>query len=133
MTEPSRVMMALGDYRFGIATAAYQALTRTDEWRWAVSDRLTRAPALQYVGPGASTIELSGVILPHFRGGLGQVADMRTEAGKGKPLLLVDGLGWVWGDWVITRLQEAQANHMSMGVARRVEFTLSLQAYGDDE
>lgn len=131
-TRPSLVMMALGDYRFGIDTAAYQSLTRTDEWRWPVAERLTREPASQYVGPGLTIVELSGVILPHFRGGLGQLPAMRAEAGKGKPLLLVDGRGEVWGEYCITRLQEVQGNHMSMGVPRRIEFTLSLQAYGED-
>lgn len=132
MTRPALVMMALGRYRFGVATAAYQTLTRTDEWRWPVAERLTREPAAQFVGPGRVTVDLAGRILPHFRGGLGQLDAMRAEAGRGEPLLLVDGLGVIWGTFVITRVAETQGNHMSMGVPRLVDFTISLLKYGAD-
>lgn len=29
------VMMALGEYRFSLSTAAYNELKRVSEWRWA--------------------------------------------------------------------------------------------------
>ncbi|TAN71131.1 MAG: phage tail protein, partial [Magnetospirillum sp.] len=99
MTE---VMMALGGYRFSLSTAAYQDLDRTNEYRWAAQERMGRRSARQFTGPGDETIALSGVILPHYRGGLGQLDAMRAEAGKGKPLMLVDGLGRVWGKYCIT-------------------------------
>ncbi len=128
----SKIMMALGTYRFSLGTAAYQTLKRSDAWRWASQDRLTRPPALQYLGKGRSSITLDGVIHPHFRGGLGQIEAMRAEAGGGKPLLLTDGLGKIWGSWVIEELSENGTDFTAEGVALKIDFSVTLAAYGED-
>jgi uncharacterized protein len=65
------VMMALGRYRFGLSTAAYDSLERTAQWRWPTQDVLGAHPVRQYVGPGSQTIVLSGKVLPHYKGLLG--------------------------------------------------------------
>lgn len=127
----SFVMMALGDFRFGLDTAAYQELSRSNSWRWPSVERIGARPALQFVGPGEDTITLNGQIYPHFRGGLGQLAAMRKEADKGEPLMLVDGRGIVWGKFVITDLRETQGTFFSNGAPRCQEFDLTLQAYGE--
>lgn len=125
------VMMALGGYRFSMDTAAYRELVRTHEYRWHAHERMGQTPVQQYVGPGQETVELSGVIYPHFRGGLGQLDAMRREAGRGEPLLLVDGRGRVWGDYVIARITETQTEHTLAGLPRKVSFRLQLRAYGE--
>ncbi|TIM92331.1 MAG: phage tail protein, partial [Mesorhizobium sp.] len=43
-------MMGLGPFRFSLSTAAYQALERSDEYRWVSQDRIGRHPAMQFVG-----------------------------------------------------------------------------------
>jgi uncharacterized protein len=126
------VMMALGGYRFAIGTAAYQTLRRATEYRWAQMNRIGRRPAMQYVGPGIDSIDLDGVIYPHFRGGLWQVETMRTEAGLGAPLMLVAGTGYGLGRWVILSVEETESVFMSNGAPRKIEFRLGLKAYGDD-
>jgi len=125
-------MMALGAYRFSLPTAAYDDLARTSSWRWPSIDRAGVRPALQYVGPGEDTISMRGVIYPHFRGGLGQVAMMRAEAALGEPLLLVDGTGRVWGDWCITEVREGLSTFFSDGTPRKIDFDLSLSMYGGE-
>lgn len=131
-TANSLVMMALGDYRFSLNTAAYQDLRRRNSWRWPTVDRIGARPASQFVGPGEDCVTMSGVIYPHFKGGLGQLAAMRTEADKGEPLMLVDGTGQVWGKYVITDLEEGQAVFFSNGAPRSQTFDITLQAYGED-
>ena len=123
------VMMQLGTFQFGINTAAYQGLSRSDEWRWPDQERFGQAPALQYTGPGATTITLDGILYPEWRGGLGQLDAMRAEAGRGKPLVLVDGRGQALGMWVIERVDESQSIFAAGGVARRIEFTLQLKRF----
>lgn len=123
------VMMQLGAFQFGINTAAYQGLSRSDEWRWPDQERFGQAPALQYTGPGATTITLDGILYPEWRGGLGQLDAMRAEAGRGKPLVLVDGRGQALGMWVIERVDESQSIFAAGGVARRIEFTLQLKRF----
>ena len=125
-------MMALGSYRFSIDSAAYQELKHSQAYRWQAQERLQRRPAMQFVGAGEESIELSGVIYPHFKGGLEQLDTMRTEANKGQPLLLVDGLGFVWGQWVITQIDEGQSFFQGNGQPLKQSFQLKLVNYGAD-
>lgn len=128
----ANVMMMLGPFPFGIRTAAYEELTRQSSWRWASQERLRRRPAQQYIGPGADEITLTGEIMPHFKGGLWPMEALRAMAGRGKPMLLVDGRGHVWGDWVVTGLEEARSIHNADGTPNVIAFTLTLREYGRD-
>lgn len=129
----SDVMMALGAYRFAVPTAAYSEFKRVVDYRWQQQDRIGRKPAMQYVGPGTEELTFTGTIYPHFNGGLKQVDSMRAEAAKGEPLLLVDGLGFVLGDFVITRIEENMTDLRRSGIAEKIEFNLSLKFYGGDD
>lgn len=128
----SLVMMGLGLFRFGLKGAAYQTFRRSAAFRWEKLDRVGRAPALQFLGPDADEITLEGVIYPHFKGGLHQVELMRLRARTGLPMMLVDGLGWVWDRWVITNVEETKSVFLANGAPRKIEFSLTLQAYGMD-
>ena len=124
------VLLALGDYRFSLDTAAYDTLTRETGWRWPPAERVGARPVPQYLGPGAEKIELSGTIFPYFRGGLGQLDAMRAEADKGQPLRLVDVRGIVWGLYVVVRVSETQTLLGARGEPRELKFVLELQRYG---
>ncbi|MDO5058087.1 MAG: phage tail protein [Lautropia sp.] len=123
------VMMQLGDFQFGINTAAYQGLARSDAWRWPAQERIGQEAALQALGPGESSITLDGVIYPEWRGGLGQLDAMRAQAGRGEPLVLVDGRGQALGMWVVESVSETQGTFAAGGVARRIEFSLQLKRF----
>lgn len=69
----TKVMMMLGAYPFMLDTAAYQKLKRVSTYRWKQQDRIGRKPGQQFVGPGADQITLQGEILPHWKGGYGQL------------------------------------------------------------
>jgi phage protein U len=126
------VMMALGSFRFGMSNDAYQNFSRTAGYRWSKVDRLGRAPAMQFLGPDAQTVTLSGVIYPHFKGGLKQVDLMMLKAETATPLMMVDGLGWVWKRWVITSVTEKKGLFMADGAPRKIDFTMTLKSYGSD-
>lgn len=128
----SLVMMGLGLFRFGVNSAAYQTLTREAGFRWEKVDRVGRAPAMQYLGPDAQTMTLEGVIYPHFKGGLRQVELMTAMAGLGQPMMLVDGMGWIWKRWCVVSVTEKKTYFMRDGAPRRIDFTMELQAYGGD-
>lgn len=126
------IMMALGDYRFSIATAAFEEFKRSTPYKWTEEERAGRRPAMKFMGPGKETLEISGTIYPAYKGGLGQVDAMRREGGQGKPLMLVDGRGAVWGKWCIEGIEEDQAFFLPGGIPRKQNFRLSLSAYGED-
>ena len=125
-------MMALGNFRFSIDTAAYGKLRRTTAYRWEAQMRMGREPALQFAGLGEETIDLAGTIRPEFRGGLGQLDSMRASAGQGGPLLLSSGRGDILGFWVIRKVTETQSTFLPGGAPLRVDFSLSLGRYGED-
>lgn len=126
------VMLQLGSFQFGINTAAYQTLQRSNEWRWPAQDRFGKGPVLQHVGQGAETITLPGVVYPEWRGGLGQMDTLRALAAEGKPQTMIDGAGNVLGRWVIERVEEKQAVFADAGVPRKQEFTVQLRRYFDE-
>jgi len=126
------IMMALGAFRFGVTGGSYQSLRRVAQYRWAKLDRAGRDPALQFMGPDAEEITLEGVIHPHYRGGLRQVEFMRLAARTGQPMMLVDGLGWVWDRWAIINVDETKTVLMADGAPRQIDFRVLLRAYGED-
>lgn len=126
------VMLTLGSFRFSLDTAAYQQLRRSVEYRWAAQARAGRGDARQFTGLGGESIELDGVIYPHYRGGLGQLDSLRALAGKGLPQILTSGTGKVFGKFCIERVEETQTIFFGDGTPRKQEFRLSLAAYGED-
>lgn len=128
-------MARLGSFSFELNTAAFQTLQRKVEYRWEMQNRIGRAPAAQFTGRGQDTIELSGTIYPHFRGGIAQVGAMRAAAEEGEALPLVyafEAVGQYAGLWVIKSISEERTVFWSNGVPRKIEFSLSLTSYGED-
>lgn len=127
----ARPMLILGGYQFQLDTAAYQTLQRTTLYRWEQNARIGQHAATHWVGPGQDKISLQGTIYPQFKGGLGQVDEMRKEAAYGTPLQLVDGQGQVHGFWVIERVREDNSHHAPGGIPRKIDFRLELVYYGE--
>ena len=127
------MMMLLGTYRFAIKNSAYQTLKRQSEYRWQKINRINANPILQFTGFGVETIDLPGVIYPHFKGGLKQVTLMRAQAGLGKPLFLISGNGFAYGRWCIVKITESQSNFLNGGMPRKIEFFIQLKRYGEDQ
>ena len=128
-----RVMLALGPFRFEMGQATYQSLAMSQSWRWSEQARIGREPALQFTGREPAEIRLQGALFPGFDAGLKQVEEMRELADRGEPLQLVDGLGRVWGAWVIVEVGDTRSVLMDDGQPRRVGFEMKLKAYGEDE
>jgi len=130
------VLMQLGLFPFSIETAAYQQLQRVTEYRWAKSETYGKAPSKQFTGLGDDVIDLSGVIYPHWKGGVLQLSAIRALAGTGKPQLMVAmpsmGLGVIHGLWCIERVEEVQSKIGAWGVPGKQEFRVRLSAYGEE-
>jgi phage tail protein len=122
-------MMQLGFYQFSISSAAYQELSRGSEYRWAAQERVGASDALQFTGLPAETLELRGVIYPHYKGGLDQITRMRAQASLGVPLPLVSRGGRVLGFWVVEAVREGQRIFERGGAPLRQEFDLKLRRY----
>ncbi|NVK42099.1 MAG: phage tail protein [Oceanospirillaceae bacterium] len=126
-------MYMLGPFMFSRDTAAPQSITRTNNYEWAKQPRLGRESASQFTGIGDDTIELEGVIYPHYKGGTEQITLMRLMAQEGKPLMFVSGNGFVYGEYCIVDIEEKGTYLAANGDPRKVEFTLTLERYGSDD
>lgn len=122
-------MMILGDYVFGLNTAAFQELNRSTEWRWTSQDVFDSRPALQFTGWGKDAITLPGIVFPEYWGGTGQLDALRSLGDQAEALTLIDGRGNVIGDFVVTGVQERASTFGPRGVALRQEFTITLERY----
>lgn len=125
----SQQMMKLGDYKFSLNTACYQTLSNSRKFRWQPIARINQLSAMQYLGADNPAITLTGTFFPQLMGSASSIDAMIKEASRGKPLLLVDGLGVVHGYWVITSLDDQQSVFTSRGTAKKITFTLGLRFY----
>jgi len=124
-------LMMLGGFKFSLNTAVFQELNRNTSYSWPAQERVGNWDALQFTGPGVDRIRLPGVIYPQFRGGLGQVENLRSLASQGRPLRLIGADGSILGLWVIEGVEEFQAVFEADGTFKRQDFTVSIRKYGD--
>lgn len=127
------MMMSFGTFVFSLGTAAFQQLQRQQQWRFGSNERIGASAALQFLGPGEETIELSGLIAPEFTGERASLDTLRELAALGQQLPLVDGTGTVYGSYVIVGLNETGTLFFRDGIPRRIEFQLSLRRADDAE
>ncbi|WP_395463388.1 phage tail protein [Wolbachia endosymbiont of Cantharis cryptica] len=114
-------MLSLGPYKFAPISLKY-----SKENRWSVIESIGKTPSLQNIGQGAENIDLEGVIYLHNSGNLSQLNSVKEAE---KPHTLVDSMGNVLGQFVITRFEEKQTSFFPCGLPKKVEFNLSLKRY----
>lgn len=123
--------MTLGDIQFSVAEGAYRTLSISLEMTIAKMARGGRQVARQILGED-ETIEISGVCYPLHLHALNRVESFRNLARTYEPAVLTDGLGMVWGRYVVERVTEQGSEFSAEGVPMKQEFTLSLGLYGED-
>lgn len=124
------MLIALGIFRFSLNTAPLVSESHRRSWQWVENEVIGSAPELQYTGPMPETLELQGIIYPHYSGGFAQVELMAMMAGQGMPQLLVTGTGKVLGLWVIEGVDDDRTRHLVNGAPRRIDFSIYLRKYG---
>jgi phage protein U len=125
------MMMTLDLFVFEIGSLPYQQLARQTEWRYALSERFNARPSMQYVGPGADRVTLSGKLYPGIAGRFSALDTIRAMAAAGTAYLLMDGLGNLMGSWVIKSLSDNRTTFFVDGVARTADFSIELECVGD--
>lgn len=124
-------LMALGMFLFEMGTLPFEELQRKTTWHHARSSRVGARDATQFVGPGDETISLSGAVYTELTDGRVSIDILRQLANEGEAMPLLDGSGTVYGNFVITDLDERHTFLMSDGTPRRIEFGLDLLRVDD--
>lgn len=119
-------LMALGMYVFEIPTLAHDKLKRKASWSHAANARVGARDAIQFTGPGSETISLSGTVYAEIADGRVEIDTLRDMADTGEAWPLVDGLGTVYGDYVITDISEDHSFMIDGGKPLRIDFGIDL-------
>ncbi|HGK7537490.1 TPA: phage tail protein [Klebsiella pneumoniae] len=126
------MMMVFGLFVFELRTLPYQQLQLSRNWRHVKNDRVGRSAKWQYVGAGENQLTLGGLLYPEITGDNLSLGAVSTMAYTGLAWPLIDGIGSIYGMYVITGLQETHQEFDRYGKAKRIEFTLSLQRVDED-
>lgn len=119
-------LMAWGQFLFELRGLAFDELQRRADWRHARAPRVGAADAAQFVGQGEETVSLSGSVYAEIANGPASLDALRRAAATGEAQPLVDGRGTVYGDFVVTGVDERHAYMMADGRARRIDFGIDL-------
>jgi len=117
--------MSLGMFAFEAATLPFNEVTRSQEWSFGEAQRVGDRPAMQFLGPAAEKITISGTLLPGL-GAYSGIETLRDMADVGEAHPLLDGAGRVFGLYRIDTIDERGGFHLGNGVPRRVDFAIDL-------
>jgi phage protein U len=124
-------LMALGMFLFELGTLPFDELQHKMDWRHARAPRIGARDATQFVGPGDETVTLSGAVYTELSDGAVSLEDLRIMAATGEAWPLVSGSGRVYGNFVITAIDERQTYLMADGSPRRIDFGIDLLGVDD--
>lgn len=127
------MLLALGMFVFGIDTLAFDELARRASWRHATSTRIGARDATQFTGPGEETISIPGSVFAEIADGDLSLDELRRMAATGDAWSLVDGMGYVYGAYVITTIDDRRKHFYPNGKPRRIDFAIELLRVDQDE
>ncbi|ENZ3206147.1 phage tail protein [Salmonella enterica] len=126
------MMMVYGMFVFELKTLPHQQLQQNKTWRHVKNERINRSASWQYIGAGDDQITLSGVLYPEITGGEVSLSVLTTQAYTGRPWPLIDGVGQIYGMYVITGLKTTRSELDRYGKAKKIEFSISFQRCDED-
>ncbi|EAM2258413.1 phage tail protein [Salmonella enterica] len=126
------MMMVYGMFVFELKTLPHQQLQQHKTWRHVKNERINRSASWQYIGAGDDQITLSGVLYPEITGGEVSLSVLTTQAYTGRPWPLIDGVGQIYGMYVITGLKTTRSELDRYGKAKKIEFSISFQRCDED-
>lgn len=126
------MMMIYGMFVFQLSTLPHQQIQQSRNWRHVKNERINRSASWQYIGAGDDTIMLSGLLYPEITGGEVSLTALTSQAYVGRPWPLIDGVGQIYGMYVITGLNTTRSELDRYGRARKIEFTVTFERVDED-
>jgi len=126
-------LLSIGMFAFSVATLSHDELKRKRSWRHATTSRIGARDATQFTGPGEDNVSISGSAYAELQDGRASLDQLAAMAATGEPQQLVDGMGSVYGSFVIVALDEGQRHFFPNGQPRRIDFSLELLAVDASE
>lgn len=125
-------LMSLGDFVFSIDDLLFNQIRERRTWRHPSAERVGVPLAYQYVGVGENTLSIGGLLVPGQIGRQGAVNELSVMASTGQPHVLIDGLGYVYGAYLITAIDTTKAAFIVGGVSLKVDWSMDLVRFPGD-
>lgn len=129
----SLVVARLGDIEFSLPEGSFTQIERQTTWRVDVPDPITGLGVPDVRGRERDELRLTGLVFPGITGHLTSVDRLRDAGDAGEPLLLVDGEGTIYGEWVVRSIEESRQEHLPTGIPRKMAWVLVLVAKPEEE
>ena len=124
---PAAVTMALGPFYFRGHGFGYSGLTGELQTPWAELETAGRLHELQWTGPTAEVVTISGVLFPREFGGQDTLNGIKLAARSGVPLPLVTAGGKYFGLQAIQKVSEDRAFIDRVGVPRQNAYSIEVK------
>lgn len=124
-----KVLMSLGTFKFEIGSNAYKSLSRKTSFRWEEIKTFGGNSAMHYTGKDNDSLSLSGTIFKGYGDGVKAFEDLKAEAIKAKPMVLVDINGVSHGSWVVLSISNEETSFDRFNSPRKTDFTIELRRY----
>lgn len=125
-------LMGFGMFVFSIPTLLYDQLQRRTDFRFARTGRVGARDATQFVGPGDQTISLTGSTYAELSDGEVSLDELHGMAAQGEAQPLVCSNGRVYGNFVITGIDERYRMFAPDGAPLAIDFGIDLLRVDDD-
>lgn len=126
-------LLSLGMFVFSTNKTAIDEIQRKTSWRWAKGNAVGVRPIMQFTGPDNDKITLPGILYPELTDGTPSLNKIRAMGNTGKFYALVGGSGEYFGIYAITDLDETRSYLLPNGMARKIEFSISLELQDDSD
>lgn len=124
-------IMGFGMFVFSIPTLLYDQLQRQTDYRFARTGRVGARDATQFIGPGDQTISLSGSTYAELGDGEVSLDELHGMAAEGDAQPLVCSNGRVYGNFVITGIDERYKLFAPDGTPLAIDFGIDLLRVDD--
>lgn len=120
------VPMALGPVPFSVPTGTFDEVQRSTRWAIDQPDTLEGMGSPVSRGRESDTMVIRGVAFPGFTGTQNSVERLRELGDTGRSYVLVDGDGNLYGNWMVTAVNESRSAFMANGQPRKITYDVTL-------
>lgn len=118
--------MILGYFPFLSKTLPIDGFGHEQTWEHAANRRVGASPSYQFLGKGEETLTIQGVAAAELVKGMVSLAVLEKMADTGGAYPLMDGIGTLYGQFVIQGISRRHTEFMGFGVPRKIEFDVKL-------
>lgn len=121
------MILSLGQFVFNTDSLTFAELQRSRTWDFGKNDIAQGRPQYQFTGVGEETINIPFLIYQGHGFGKNQALDdLAQMADTGGGYVLIDGIGYIYGVFVISSLDDTRSYMDFFGQPKKIDGTLKL-------